>query len=208
MPKVNTDDVTLQLLNAIEENQSVSQRSLSSRLGIAIGLTNAYVRRCMNKGWIKMKRAPARRYVYYLTPQGFAEKSRLTARYLSSSLLFFREARAQCQEALELCRRRGWRRVALYGTGDLAEIATLAARGGAITPLAVIAPGSSLSEFAGLPVVRELERLDGFDAVIVTDVLAPQVAYAELKARFADERILIPPLLRLSRSESKQREGT
>jgi len=28
---------------------------------------------------MKIKQAPANRYVYYLTPKGFAEKSRLTA---------------------------------------------------------------------------------------------------------------------------------
>ncbi len=60
-------DTTLRLLSEIEQNELGSQRSFSSRLGIAVGLTNAYIKRCLTKGWIKMSRAPAKRYAYYLT---------------------------------------------------------------------------------------------------------------------------------------------
>ena len=63
----------------VEENSQITQRSLASELGIALGLTNAYLKRCVRKGWVKINQAPANRYAYYLTPRGFAEKSRLTA---------------------------------------------------------------------------------------------------------------------------------
>ena len=114
--------ITLGLLDAVHQNSEVSQRRLSSELGIALGLTNAYLRRCVRKGWVKMKAAPANRYAYYLTPKGFAEKSRLTAGYLSRSLSFYREARNECDALLEECGKRDWTRIALYGAGDLAEM--------------------------------------------------------------------------------------
>ena len=92
---------TLRLLSDIERKEFSSQRAFSVRLGIALGLTNAYVKRCVKKGWIKMRRVPARRYAYYLTPKGFTEKSKLVGEYLTSSLEFFRAARAQCLDILK-----------------------------------------------------------------------------------------------------------
>ena len=89
-------EITLGMLNAVEENSVLTQRSLARELGIALGLANAYLKRCVTKGYIKVTHAPAKRYAYYLTPQGFAEKSRLTAQYLAISFDFFRLARSQC----------------------------------------------------------------------------------------------------------------
>ena len=60
----------------------MTQRHLADRLGVALGLANSYLRRCARKGLIKITQAPDNRYLYYLTPQGFTEKTRLTARYL------------------------------------------------------------------------------------------------------------------------------
>src|SRR5262245_41785569 len=78
--------IMLELLDAVEQNRAQSQRLLASELGIALGLVNAYLKRCIKKGLVKVRSAPARRYAYCLTPQGFAEKSRLTVEYLSYSL--------------------------------------------------------------------------------------------------------------------------
>ena len=83
-------ELSLRLLSVIEREKNVSQRSIAVRLGIAVGLTNAYLKRCVRKGWVKVQQVPARRYAYYVTPQGFAEKSRLVGEYLASSFSFFR----------------------------------------------------------------------------------------------------------------------
>ena len=66
----------LGLLEFVERNGAQSQRHIAAELGIALGLVNAYLKRCVKKGLIKVSSAPARQYAYYLTPQGFAEKSR------------------------------------------------------------------------------------------------------------------------------------
>src|SRR5580704_16955220 len=88
--------ILLGLLSLVERDGGQSQRRLATDLGVALGLINAYLRRCVKKGLVKVKQAPARRYVYYLTPVGLAEKSRLTVEYLSVSFEFFRLAKAEC----------------------------------------------------------------------------------------------------------------
>ena len=85
------------LLERIDDSAEINQRALAKELGIALGMTNAYLKRCVKKGWVKINQVPARRYRYYLTPKGFAEKTRLTAEYFTDSLTFFsRDVRSQC----------------------------------------------------------------------------------------------------------------
>ena len=112
--------IILGLLESVERDSAQSQRRLAAEFGIAVGLVNAYLKRCVNKGLVKVRQAPARRYAYYLTPQGFAEKSRLTVEYLSYSFSFFRRARADCNAILKIARERGWTHVVIAGVSDLA----------------------------------------------------------------------------------------
>jgi len=194
-------EITLGLLNAVHENSALTQRSIASELGIALGLANAYLKRCVKKGLIKVSQVPANRYAYYLTPKGFAEKSRLTAEYLSSSFGFFRAARRQCTEAFAECGRQGWRNVALAGTGDLCEIATLCALEAPVTLAGVVDPAArAAARFAGLRVAASLSELGSVDAVLVTDLRAPQRTFEQMAAAFAPERVLVPRLLRVSRN--------
>jgi DNA-binding MarR family transcriptional regulator len=121
-------EIVLRLLDVVERDSAVTQRSAARELGIALGLANAYLKRCVRKGLIKVSQAPTRRYAYYLTPKGFSEKSRLTAEYLSHSFSFFRKARKQCADLFSALAAAGQHRVLLIGGGDLAEIAQLVAR--------------------------------------------------------------------------------
>ena len=145
--------IVLSVLTSIERDSTITQRKLASELGIALGLANAYLRRCVRKGLIKMSQVPLNRYAYYLTPQGFAEKSRLTAEYLAVSLDFFRRSRSDCVALFRQCEALGWRRVALYGAGDLAEIAILSASETAIEVICVINSRLAGRRSGGLPIV-------------------------------------------------------
>src|SRR5262245_54677374 len=116
-------EIVLGLLESVERDGAQSQRRLAAQLGIALGLVNAYLKRCAKKGWLKVTDAPAHRYAYYLTPQGFAEKSRLTVEYLSYSFGFFRRAKSDYALLFDAARSLGLERVALAGVSDLAEIA-------------------------------------------------------------------------------------
>src|SRR6266568_5049556 len=120
--EIEKSRIMLGLLESVGRDGGQTQRRLASELGIALGLVNAYLKRCIKKGLVKVSEAPARRYAYYLTPQGFAEKSRLTIEYFSYSFSFFRQARADCSAAIAAAKGRGWSRVALAGVSDLAEI--------------------------------------------------------------------------------------
>jgi DNA-binding MarR family transcriptional regulator len=192
-------EITLRVLNAIEDNSVVTQRSLARELGIALGLANSYLRRCAAKGLIKVAQVPARRYAYYLTPQGFAEKSRLTAQYLSQSLTFFRLAREQCQAAFATCEREGWKRVALCGSGELADIALLCRDGYEVEILGIVDPAAAVSPRRKLAIVDRLAALGAVDAAIVTDTVSPQATYDRIALELPLDRVLAPRVLHVSR---------
>ena len=123
----NQDEILLGVLTVVERDANTSQRGISRELDVALGLANAYLKRCVRKGLIKIKQVPRRRYAYYLTPRGFAEKSRLAGEYFSASFTFFRRARAQMSELMSDCDRLGWRRIAFAGISDLAEVGVICA---------------------------------------------------------------------------------
>ena len=200
-------NITLDLLDALHNNSEVSQRRLSSELGIAVGLTNAYLRRCIRKGWIKVKNAPANRYAYYLTPKGFAEKSRLTAGYLSRSLGFYREARNQCDELLAGCSTNGWTKIALYGSGDLAEIAILCAMRHPVTVVGIVEPRLSDNKFLDLKVFQNVLDIKSFDGVLLTEFLRPQSSYDALTKDIEPSSILVPDILKVSKLPVNELEG-
>ena len=189
MPKPSQEtgdpEIVLGLLTSIERNSAITQRKLAGDLGIALGLANSYLRRCVRKGLIKIGQVPLNRYAYYLTPQGFAEKSRLTAEYLTVSFNFFRRARSDCAELLQECAARGWTRVALCGAGDLAEVAVLSAGESEIEVVCVIDPARAGGRCISVPIVADLtaaQQQGAFDGVILTDTQAPQHRFDELIA--------------------------
>jgi len=172
-------------------------------LGIALGLANAYFKRCAKKGLIKISSVPARRFAYYLTPQGFAEKALLTQSFLSQSFTFFRTARSECRDLLTLCSRLGWNRVLLFGVSDLAEIMVLCAADLSIQLVGIVSESDDhkVDRLAGLPVFARTQSLPAFDGVLVTDMMNPQLAFNHAIERFGSDHVQAPPLLRIVRAE-------
>lgn len=198
--KESESNITLGLLDAVHDNASVSQRTLSRELGIALGLTNAYLKRCVRKGWIKVSQAPANRYAYYLTPTGFAEKGRLTAHYLVRSLNFYREARSQFNNILVECEQKGLERIALYGVGELAEIALLCAMQYEVQVIGIVDREGVKQTFLNYTTVPTLAELGTLDAVILTDLNRPQSAHETLSGEINKEQLFAPALLRISQN--------
>src|SRR5882724_4007634 len=190
--------IVLGLLNSVEHDGDKSQRHIAAELGIALGLVNAYLKRCVKKGLVKVHDAPARRYAYYLTPQGFAEKSRLTVQYLSDSFSFFRQAKADCAAVFEAAKAAGFSRLLLAGQSDLAEIAILCAFDAGVTIVAMVDSHSNAATFAGVAVAKSFAEVDkASDAVVITDVRRPAQAL-EAAATFAGpDRVFVPALLKL-----------
>jgi DNA-binding MarR family transcriptional regulator len=189
--------VMLGLLASVERDGGQTQRRLASDLGIALGLVNAYLKRCIKKGLVKVRQAPARRYAYYLTPQGFAEKSRLTVEYLSDSFSFFRQARSDCAELLAAARLRGFERVVVAGKSDLAEIARICALDAGVDIVALVDPGADTTTFMGLTVMPDFGAAEPFDAIIVTDLRSTRATLESAVARVGADRVLVPKLLGL-----------
>jgi len=188
----------LGLLDAVEQDRVHSQRLLASELGIALGLVNAYLKRCVKKGLVKVRGAPARRYAYYLTPQGFAEKSRLTVEYLSYSFGFFRQAKTDCSDLFSSAKARGVGKLVLMGQSDLAEIAALCAIDHGVEIVAVVQGAAQQDRFVGLPVFEDFDAVPkAFDAVMITDTKDVRAAHESALARFGGDRVLVPALLRI-----------
>lgn len=89
------DKSEFDLIMELEEDAAVSQHKLSKKLGIAAGLVNILMKRAVNRGFIKMKQIPARRYAYYLTPKGFAEKKMELIRCYDYEMVPFSHPRSE-----------------------------------------------------------------------------------------------------------------
>ncbi|WP_417432244.1 winged helix-turn-helix transcriptional regulator [Kiloniella sp.] len=122
---MSKDQILYQLLSEIERNPSISQKDLSREVGISVGMVNWHVKRFVAKGLVKLQEAPLRRYLYYLTPEGFSEKAKLTADFLHASFDAFRQGREQYSALLDLCSVNGWQNIVLLGNTELTELAVL-----------------------------------------------------------------------------------
>jgi DNA-binding MarR family transcriptional regulator len=115
----------LQILEHLERNPDTTQADLATRLGVAVGSVNWYLKRMINKGHIKVRQMQRRRLRYLITPQGVAEKARLTQDYMRVSLRLYRQTRAQARSLLAHVVDAGYQVVRIEGDGDLAEICLL-----------------------------------------------------------------------------------
>lgn len=189
----------LGLLESVERDGGQTQRRLASELGVALGLVNAYLKRCVKKGLLKAVEAPTRRYGYYLTPQGFAEKASLTVEYLAYSFSLFRRARSEYAEAIASAAGRGFSRIVLVGVSDLAEIATICALESGTEVVAMVDALSDKQKFVGIPVFASFDAVTApFDAVVVTALRDAGAVFQEARRRYGPERVFVAPLLGLS----------
>jgi DNA-binding MarR family transcriptional regulator len=113
----------LLLLEELEKNPIISQRRLSNKFGIALGVTNACLKRMARKGWIRIRDLNRRKIEYCLTPQGFEEKARLTFRLISSTVQHYSALKKIIGERLLEIQRDGMRRIVFYGLSDEMEVA-------------------------------------------------------------------------------------
>ncbi|QEM69138.1 winged helix-turn-helix transcriptional regulator [Geobacter sp. FeAm09] len=148
---------SLLLLSEIAGEEPLSQRELSRRLGIAVGLVNSYLKNLVAKGYVRVKNFPRNRYAYLLTPQGLAEKSRLAYQHLSYFTSLYTVAR---QDYLDLFRRleaAGVQEVAFCGVDEVAEVAHLSLRETEVRLVTVMDDAHAGSDFFGAQVVSLLE---------------------------------------------------
>ena len=121
--KPNEDLRNLQLLEEISRDSTASQRKLSERLGVALGVTNACLKKMANKGYIKVKGINHKRISYFLTPEGFSEKTRLTYHFLEYTVHYYINLKKNLSEKLGFISKQGVKRAVFYGAGDVMEVA-------------------------------------------------------------------------------------
>jgi DNA-binding MarR family transcriptional regulator len=156
----------LKLLEAVEADSRVTQRTLATKLGIALGLTNIYLKRLVRKGFIKCVNVQPNRISYLITPRGIAEKARLTYEFMDYSLHLYGEVRQHLRTVLQDCAAAD-RRVAIYGRGEAAELAYLSLKEFGLDPVAIF-DGEGGRTFLGIPVRPIAEHADvPFDLLIV-----------------------------------------
>lgn len=171
--------VVLRLLSALDKNPETSQRKLASDLGIALGLMNTYLKKCVVKGWVRATQVSPKRISYFLTPDGFTEKSHMVKDYLARSFSFFQHARIQCNDIFTVCKSQGFQKIALVGDGDLKEIAKLVA---------------SAYE---IEISNDMNKAD---AIVITDVMNPQKVFDDLVQKFDVNKVFTPDVLHISRN--------
>ena len=115
----------LALLEHIESNPDVTQASLATQLGVAVGTVNWHIKRLIEKGYIKIKRAERKKLRYIITPEGIAMRTLLTVDYIEQQFLLYRNTRQRVREHLEQIKNAGYEQVSILGEGDLADICRL-----------------------------------------------------------------------------------
>jgi DNA-binding MarR family transcriptional regulator len=142
----------LQLLEAFTDDQRVSQRTMASRLGIALGLTNLYVKRLARKGYIKCVNVRSNRILYLITPKGIAAKARLTYEFVDHSLKLYAQARTHLRAVIAGHVAQTHRRFAIFGTTEAAELAYITLRELGLEPVAILSERPA-GQFLGLNVL-------------------------------------------------------
>jgi DNA-binding MarR family transcriptional regulator len=172
---------SLQILTELSGDDSLTQRDLSSRLGIALGLVNSYIKNLVAKGYITVKSIPPRKYAYYLTPKGFAEKTRLSYHMFQDYTRIYREARANLKQLFHKLQTDGVKRVVFAGVDEVAEIAYITLQETDIELSGVVDDDMEGKKFFGRDIrpMRDLPSLD-YDCIIVASYLKREAIYAGL----------------------------
>jgi DNA-binding MarR family transcriptional regulator len=172
---------SLQILDQLSNNDSLTQRELSGSLGIALGLVNSYIKNLIKKGFITVKTIPSKRYAYYLTPKGFAEKTRLTYDLLHDYTRVYREARKNLTELFHDLQKNGVKRIVFAGVDEVAEIAYITLQETKLELVAVTDIEETRENFFN----RKISPLSAitdmaYDCVVVTTYVKKDIVYQEL----------------------------
>jgi len=158
------------ILDEVSKDGALTQRGLSRRLGVALGLTNLYLKRLGQKGLIKVVNLKANRLRYELTPSGIAQKTTMAFQYVQDSYVFYREARKSLTRTFDGIKSEGARSVVLYGTGDLAEIALLSLQEAQLDVVAVVSARHAGQSLCGKPVRPPASLSDtAYDRIVVIE---------------------------------------
>jgi DNA-binding MarR family transcriptional regulator len=115
----------LALLEHITVDPDATQATIASQLGVAVGTINWHLKRLIEKGYVKVRRAERRKLRYIITPEGLALRARLSIDYIQTSMGLYRLVRERSIKAISQVRKSGYNEVRILGDGDVAEICRL-----------------------------------------------------------------------------------
>ncbi len=173
------------MLSEVEETPDVTQRQLSIRLGIALGLTNLMLRNLVQKGYVRVNQATWKKRLYTLTPDGFSRRLNLLLRYVTRVLDHYQTVRETLRQQLEPLALTEESRIAICGTGEFAEIVYLGLKELGIEEIDVF-DGSATNgrRFLGIPVQKLTElRSHQYDQVVVASLVEWEKPAALLQAQ-------------------------
>ena len=197
----------LAVLEAIEQNEQITQRSLASSLGIALGLANLYLKRLVRKGYIKCVNVRSNRLLYLITPNGIVEKSRLTYEFIDYSLDLYRGVRQNLKSVLEPLVNAGLTKIAIHGTGEAAELAYLSLREQGIEPVAIVDVVSG-GRFLGMT-IQSIDDLasTNYDRIIVASLDNGETIRDELVCSDVEKDKILLLLNKLGKTVSISTDG-
>ena len=176
------------LMSEIAGEEPISQREISRRLGIAVGLVNSYLKNLVAKGYVRIKAFPSNRYSYLLTPQGIAEKSRLAYQHLSYFTGLYTAARQDYLELFRGLEAEGVREIVFCGVDEVAEIAYLSLQETGLQLVQVMEQGEAEGAFFGRivqPITAPVTR-----PVIITSLKRRESLQEELCLAGVDRNLI------------------
>jgi len=183
----------LELLSELDQDPDVSQRQLSNRIGIALGLTNVLLRNMAKKGYIKVGQATWKRRLYTLTPEGFFHRVRLMRVYVSRVMADYQKVRCTLKDELQPYSLNAESRVAIVGTGEFAELVFLGLKDIGIEEIDVFSTRVvDDQKFLGMP-VREISTIhpELYDQMIVGMLTGLESTCEQILDRGADPKNLV-----------------
>jgi DNA-binding MarR family transcriptional regulator len=182
----------LHILEHIERKKDLSQRYLSKKMGISLGLVNSLLKRMEDEGYLKAETNSNNRTEYSLTPRGFTEKTRLTYEYVNSSYQFYKDAKRRLYQVFNEIGKSGMKNIVFYGASDLADFAYLSLKETPLQLKTIVCESRSGKTFWGMPIEdpAALEQMT-FDAVLITATGLPDRTIDHLLRRGIDRKKIL-----------------
>ena len=163
----------LNLLQELEKNPIISQRELSHKFGIALGVTNACLKRMARRGWIRITSLDHHKIGYYLTPKGFAGKANLTLHLISWTVQHYSTLKEIIGRKLLEMENSGVKRIVFYGISDEMEIAYITLQGVHLKLIGIVEDQEKINraEILGFE-VKDFRQIETFqpDAILITSL--------------------------------------
>ena len=169
----------LKTLLEIKGDPSLSQRSLSHRLNISLGLTNAILQNLIHRGWVKAQKMTGRKILYLITPQGMARATNLVYERFRETLNYYQYTKELLTSYLANLYNQGKRRAVIYGTNQLAEITYLSLLDSPLKLHSIITDDLSSSK----------KKFLGHEVLIISDFIKKY--YQQLSEKSLKELVII-----------------